>query len=552
MALVASAGLGLGFYPAALPLVPVLAAALASASFGAALRGLRAPGPRKYGTAALVFGAALVAGAALAHDAGSASRPLAGCQGPAIPRFGAAGSAAAARPMKAARPGNAALSPSAAGPSRLRLVSVAGRLRKDSASTRGGSMLYTLDVDRSRLAAPGISGEIWPGERGAGALARLDVMVRGGPLLDAGTRIELRGAPRAGGALAFAQPRDIAVVDRGTALERLRSGVRECLRSALFRVGERSSGLLLALILGAQDCLDREDADAFRAAGCTHILALSGEHLSVLAVLALLALRPLFGPVRARLGAALLATLFVWAAGPAPSLVRAVLMVWLSAVALFLDRPQSWLVVLCLCFVISLPFDPEGARSLSFVLSYLAVWGLAVLAPRLEFILQRWIPPPLAVALAASLAAQAATAPILIATFGTFSLIGAFASIAAAPLVTAFMWWGIAAACLCSVLPQLAPFAVPVSDLLYLALTGIMKTAAAVPPVTVQGTGLQAAACCAVAALTAFVYALPDVSYRLWLRSGDPRLRRALFAQGSARERGPRHVQAPRPEFSGK
>jgi len=546
---VAAAGLGLGFYPAALPLVPVLAAAMAAAAFGAALRGLRSPGPRKYGTAALVFGAALLAGAVLAHDAASASRPLAGCRSPAAPGGRALRSPAAPAPGLRPAPGNAARPPSDAAEGRLRLVAFTGRLRKDSAVTRGGSTAYSLEVERALMAAPGISGQLGSCGHGAGGLARLDVLVRGGPLLDAGTRIELRGAPRAGEALAFVQPRDIAVVDRGTPLERLRSCLREGLRSALFRIGERSSGLLLALILGAQDSLEREDVEAFRAAGCTHILALSGEHLSVLAVLALLALKPLFGPLYARLGAALLATLFVWTAGPAPSLVRAVLMVWLSAAALLLDRPQPWLAILCLSFLLTLPADPEAARSLSFVLSYLAVWGLAVLAPRFEFVLRSRIPPPLAAALAASLAAQAATAPVLLGTFGTFAPIGAFASIAAAPLVTAFMWWGIAAASLCSILPPLAPFAVPVSDLFYLVLTGIMKAAAAVPSLTAQGSGLRGAAIGAVAALTAFVYAWPDVSYRLWLRFGDPRLRRALFAQGSARERGPRHVQAPGPEF---
>jgi ComEC/Rec2-related protein len=547
LALAAAVGLGIGFYPDMLPLFPMIVLALLSASSGIVLRGLPAPGPRARGTAAIVFGLAMLAGLALAHDRGLK------------PHIVAAGSMPAAEDQAnggAAKDGGAdtarALRERNGRRSRLSCVSFSGRLGKDSSSTRSGFTAYRLDIERMRLRGSGIYGEIRSSGAGARAMARLDVLVRGGPLLDAGTRIELRGAPRpgSGGGILFAQARDLAVVDGGAPLERFRSHVRESLRSALSRVGRRSVGLLLALILGAQDSLDREDVDAFRAAGCTHILALSGEHLSVLAVLALLALKPVLGPLYARLGAALLATLFVWIAGPAPSLLRAVLMVWLGAAALFLDRPQSWLVILCLSFVISLPFDIEAARSLSFVLSYLAVWGLAVLAPRLEFILVRWVPPPLAAALAASLAAQVATAPVVMGTFGSFSLIGAFAAILAAPLVTAFMWWGMAAALLCSAMGFLVPFAVPISDLLYLLLTGTMKAAAAVPALTAQGTAGRVATICVIAALTAFVYARPDVDYRLWIRSRRSPLRRALLAQVAPRKREPGHVEAFRPEFS--
>ncbi|MGO8693614.1 MAG: ComEC/Rec2 family competence protein [Rectinemataceae bacterium] len=528
---VAAVGLGIGFYPAMLPLFPMIVLALASASFGAVLRGLRTSGARARGNAAIVFGMAVLAGSALSHDRGLGTHAVADDSMP---------NGARTMHESGERPGH------------LSFDSFSGRLAKDSSSTRSGFTAYRLDVERMRLKGPGLYGEILAKGPGGRGLARLDVLVRGGPLLDSGTRIELRGSLQAGtgGNLLFAQPRDLVVVDRGTPIERFRSRARESVRSALSRVGDRSAGLLIALILGAQDSLDREDVDAFRAAGCTHILALSGEHLSVLAVLALFALKPVLGPIYARLGAALLATLFVWLAGPAPSLLRAVLMVWLGAIALILDRPQSWLSILCLSFVVSLPFDIEAARSLSFVLSYLAVWGLAVVAPRCEFILVRWLPPPLAAALAASLAAQAATAPVVIGVFGSLSLIGAFASIVAAPLVTAFMWWGMAAALLCSAMGFLAPFAVPVSDLLYLLLTGTMKAAAAVPALRVPGTAGRVETICVIAVLTAFVYARHDVGYRLWVRSCRPPLRRALLSQDSPRERETRHVEAPRPEFS--
>lgn len=511
----AAVGLCLGFYPRFLPFPVLFAVALAAVAFGLVLASLARPDFRAGGRAALILGLFVCAGLLLDRDNGM--------RDPGFP------------------------------PEGLRILGFSGRLSKDASSTRGGATLYRLEVERLRLGGPGVAVEQWSGGARATALARVDVLVRGGPFLDAGTRLVFGSVSGAapGGSLLFAQARDVGVLDRGAPIEGLRSSLREGLRRALGRVGDRSTGLLLALILGARDSLDREDADAFRAAGCSHILALSGQHLSILALIAVLALRPLVGPLRARFGAALLAGLFVWMAGPSPSLLRAGLMAWLGAIAAAFDRPQPWLVIIALSLVISLPLDVEGARSLSFVLSYLAVLGLALLAPRAAFLLLRWLPPPLATAVAASLAAQLATAPVVIATFGTLSLVGVFAAVAAAPLVTVFMWWGMGAALLCSILRFLAPIAVEVSDRLYLLFSGVMRIAASVPGLTVNGTLGKAAAILAVGAAAAFVYARSDVDFRLWTRARSSGLRCAHRAQGSVGARGTRHVEALRTELPG-
>jgi competence protein ComEC len=285
-------------------------------------------------------------------------------------------------------------------------------------------------------------------------------------------------------------------------------------------------------------------------AGCSHILALSGEHLSVLALLAIAALRPLLGPIRARLGGAVVASLFMWVAGPGPSLVRAVLMVWIGAVALALDRPQGWLTSLALAFLAMVPLDPAGARSLSFILSYLAVWGLAVLGPRFSFLLGRALPPFLRESASASLAAQAAVSPVLAFTFGYLQFAGILASMAAAPVVTAMMWWGMGAGFLCSLLPFAASFAVPVSNFLYDILMGIMKTAASVPQLPLPSAASQTIASVAIAALAALVYARPYAEYRATgSRGARPRLRFAPSLEASPRRRGLGHVQALRAEL---
>ena len=420
-----------------------------------------------------------------------------------------------------------------------------GRLSMDSRPARNGFRSYALGVERLGLAGRGVSAELsYPGR---GCKKTLRVLARGGSAIDAGSLIRAQGSLIAGadGSVLFAQPRDLIAIDRGDRIDRARSDIRDACRRALARIGKRSAGLLQALILGVKDSLAPEEAEAFKAAGCSHILALSGEHLSVLAVLAIAALRPLIGPIPARLGGAVLAGLFMWIAGPGPSLARAVLMMWIGAAALLLDRPQFQLSTLALAFLVMVPLDPSGSRSLSFTLSFAAVWGLAVLAPRFSFFLGRWLPPFLRQSASVSLAAQTAVSPLLAFDFGYLQFAGILASMGAGPIVMVLMWWGIGSGLVCSFIPFVAPFAASVSDLLYLLLMGIMNTAAGLPRLLLSSDLQRAIASAAVVGLAALVYARPYAEYRAWLT----RLRLSPGPSSPSRGGGTGHVQALRPKL---
>jgi len=525
-----AAGMALGFYPGSGFMLPCLCAAAASAALGfavAAPLSLRAKGNCRAlrGRLLLALALGLAAGAALAWDEGGRGG-LRGAQGPG-------GSAAVERGALA----------------RLQAAWVEGRLSTDSSPAKNGFRSYVIRVTRLGLRGAGASAELsFPREAG-----QLLILARSGPLVDAGSLIRAQGSLAADSraSIFFARAAEFLVLDRGSPVERLRSRVRQACSTALGRVGRRSGGLMQALILGVRDSLSPEEAEAFKKAGCSHILALSGEHLSVLAILAIAALKPLLGPLRARLGGAILASLFMWIAGPGPSLLRSVLMVWIGALALGLDRPQGWLETLGLTFAIMLPLDPGSARSLSFTLSYLAVWGLAVLAPRFSFLLGRWLPPFLRESASASLAAQAAVSPLLAFSFGYLQFAGILASMAAGPIVMLMMWWGMGAALLCSLLP-LASLVAPVSDALYWILMSIMRCAAAVPVLPLPTPLAAALASLAIVGLAALVYARPYAEYRAAGSCPAPaRLRLAPEPQDPDGRRGPGHVQALRPEFSG-
>jgi competence protein ComEC len=211
-------------------------------------------------------------------------------------------------------------------------------------------------------------------------------------------------------------------------------------------------------------------------------------HLGLLALLARLCLRPL---LRGRAGDAvvlLLVFVYLWLAGPRPSLVRAALMFAGYTILDALDRRPGLLSLLFFSFIASAIFFPQDLRSLSFVLSYLAMLGIVLFTAPVKRFLLRWTPHTLAAPLAVSLAAQAAVSPVMLAAFGIVSPGGIPASVSLGPLVTVFMWMGILA-CLSSILP--APFSYPllwalsfVMKYLYAAIALVVELCSRIPPIS--------------------------------------------------------------------
>jgi competence protein ComEC len=520
-ALAFSLGLAAGFYPLDLPRLLVALAACAAAGPGIVLAersragGGRGAALRAVRCLALALG--LAAGLGLRTDEAGSSAPRPG-------------------PAEGLRSGQRL--------GQLEVVGLKGRLSADSSPVSKGYRFYPLRLEALRVSAPGVSGEYSRRDS-------LPLFALGGEALEAGAPVETagllvaaktepaKGGPARGpaffarGALIAADGRILAGEGalearaagarvgqprRPRDLREVRARLRRAFRSAILLAGGReASGLLEALLMGFRDDLDAEEADDFKKAGCAHILALSGQHLSILAAAVSLLCKPLLGPRKSRIASLLLASAFVFVAGPGPSLLRSILMYGLAALAFFLDRPQPSLNVLALAFAATAIADPTAARSLSYTLSYLALFGLVVLGPRFERLLLPILPPPLAAAFAASLAAQCATGPLMAIAFGALYPAGLLASVVSSPLVAAFIWWGLGASLLVGAFPALAPVLAAVSGLLHSALAWTMSFFAGWPALTLSGPSLPLAVAVVVLA-AAFVYALPHVEYRAFAR----------------------------------
>lgn len=241
---------------------------------------------------------------------------------------------------------------------------------------------------------------------------------------------------------------------------------------------EPQGALAQGMLLGLRSAIPPELADAFARTGATHILAISGHNLTVVAGLWVSIGVWLFGrrhPLS--LG---LALFVVWAysllAGLAPSLLRAALMGSLVLLAAFLGRQASALTSLVAAAALLTAFDPMILWDLGFQLSFMAMVGLIV-APALlepwtrrigEAFLARgaaweWAGPVLRATvsgLVATLGATLFTLPIVAANFHRVSLVGLPATLLALPALPGIILFAALASFLGLFAPLLAlPFA---------------------------------------------------------------------------------------------
>ena len=205
-------------------------------------------------------------------------------------------------------------------------------------------------------------------------------------------------------------------------------------------MGDERASLYTGLVLGD----DRAQSDLtrfrFEASGLTHLLAVSGQNVAfVLAVAAPLLRRA--GPRSRLVASAVLLVLFVLVTRAEPSVLRAAVMAAVAIAAVTSGRAVSGLRVLCLTVMAVLVVDPLLVHSVGFRLSVCATGGLLVLARPLADRLPgpEWFRLPLAV----TIAAQAATAPLLLALAGGVPSVAILTNLLAGPAAGAVMMLGV-------------------------------------------------------------------------------------------------------------
>ncbi|MHB1560577.1 MAG: DNA internalization-related competence protein ComEC/Rec2 [Isosphaeraceae bacterium] len=143
--------------------------------------------------------------------------------------------------------------------------------------------------------------------------------------------------------------------------------------------------LAAALLLGRREGVDPEVNDAFARTGTTHLLAISGLHMQVLAGALLLAARALGVPRRpAFLGVALATIGYAVLVGPAPSVVRSTIMTVTFCLAEMAGRMTRPANILSLAALGTLAVNPTYLFDVGCQLSFLAIAALGWLVAPAE------------------------------------------------------------------------------------------------------------------------------------------------------------------------
>lgn len=224
---------------------------------------------------------------------------------------------------------------------------------------------------------------------------------------------------------------------------RLRQALREHIQTLLG--DNHSSALVRALAVGDRTGLKPADWDRLRATGTSHLLAISGLHIGLVAALMYLLIRGLWSlstaatrwlPAQriAIAGGLLAAGSYAALSGFAIPAQRALIMIGVAALALLMQRRWRFVDGLALALLLVLLRDPFAILAPGLWLSFGAVgvigWSLAWRLPQSGF---WWRYGRIQALIALGLA------PVLLFWFQQFPITGFFANLLAVPWVSAIV-----------------------------------------------------------------------------------------------------------------
>ena len=226
--------------------------------------------------------------------------------------------------------------------------------------------------------------------------------------------------------------------------------IKEKLRISIYRsLASPQAELLAAMVLGDQSRLSQELKNNFSRTGITHIVAISGMNITIMAEILIfffgLTLR--LGWNRAFYLVLFITVFYIVMIGAPASAVRAGIMAGVLLLAQKTGRLYFAGRALLIAAAIMLIFNPLLLfYDVGFQLSFLAVLGIIYLFPIFDFHLShflknkgsRWFRQILAL----TLSAQIFTLPILVYNFGSVSLISPLVNVLVVPLLPVILIFG--------------------------------------------------------------------------------------------------------------
>ncbi len=247
--------------------------------------------------------------------------------------------------------------------------------------------------------------------------------------------------------------------ERDVSLLSLVARVRTLATTALNQaLPEPEAGLARGITLGERRAIGSDLEEDFSQTNTSHILAVDGYKVSLVASVFDSALTLVFRPLLAAVGTVLGIGFYTVLVGASPSALRASIMGGIYVLGRSLGRPRDTLNGLAIAALAMTLVNPFLLWSLAFQLSFVTTLGMAALAP----IVGSWLPHRTGIlgdalheALGATVAAEIASAPLVVASFNHLSLV----SLPVHAVVMPLLPFAIGLSALTAALGALAPVA---------------------------------------------------------------------------------------------
>lgn len=329
----------------------------------------------------------------------------------------------------------------------------------------------------TRLRCPATATDVLVGDRRWSGLFPIAIFTD--EEIEPGTSVRVTGSTAVQGpeqqTAIYVFAESVEITAAPAAVQAWASGLRHGLRSVAAQLPGGGAELLPGLAVGDTSAVSVTLGTAMREASLSHLTAVSGANCAVIVGLVLMLGRLAALSRAVRLASAGMAlALFVVVVTPQPSVLRAALMAVIVLLATLVGRSAAGLSALGLAVIIVLVADPWLSRDFGFILSVFATLGLLVLARPIGNRLSRWMPGPLAMAIAIPIAAQLACQPVLLLLTPGIPLGSVLANLLAAGAAPVATILGLLVCVSAAALPI---FAVPIGWLAWLPATWIAAVA---------------------------------------------------------------------------
>lgn len=242
------------------------------------------------------------------------------------------------------------------------------------------------------------------------------------------------------------KPGDVLVVCRSSspyyALQHVRRGMRATILNSDLQPETKS--LVAALLLGYGADISPDMRKKMSAAGVSHVVALSGLHVSLVAMLVAWLIMPLIrgGRLRLRIVLATLGVLlFALFTGLAPSVCRAALMMVFAMIAVLGSRRNMGVNSLVGAALLILVVSPFSLYDVGFLLSFAAVLALITVAPHINLLTKDWhkVWRYVVICAAVSVISSLATSALSAYFFNTVSLLSVVTNLFVLPVMPVYM-----------------------------------------------------------------------------------------------------------------